>query len=142
MLQRYYQLKENQSFLKSNEEDSDTQITELLRAKHSLEKVTSNSYFLDTSRNIRFSQQFNQALANSEANESSLESLHQELEEAHATIGRLLISNTKYVDLEGRLEKVSRERDDIQQERDFESQRARSAESRLVTTKDKIGTFL
>ncbi|KAJ3886968.1 hypothetical protein GG344DRAFT_81186 [Lentinula edodes] len=120
LLQRYYQLKENQSFLKSNEEDSDTQITELLRAKHSLEK------------------QFNQALANSEANESSLESLHQELEEAHATIDRLLISNTKYVDLEGRLEKVSRERDDIQQERDFESQRARSAESRLVTTKDKI----
>ncbi|KAJ3907996.1 hypothetical protein F5879DRAFT_1054821 [Lentinula edodes] len=103
----------------SSGEDSDSRLTELLKEKHVLEK------------------RLTQALVNNEVTEVSSKTLYQELQEARTMISRLSTSHAKSIGWETRLSVVNRERDDMQQERDFESQRARLAESRFAALKDK-----
>ncbi|KAJ4486463.1 hypothetical protein C8R41DRAFT_768738 [Lentinula lateritia] len=76
-------------------------------------------------------------LVNNEVTEVSSKTLYQELQEARTMISRLSASHAKSIGWETRLSVVNRERDDMQQERDFESQRARLAESRFAALKDK-----
>ncbi|KAF9067686.1 hypothetical protein BDP27DRAFT_1328526 [Rhodocollybia butyracea] len=97
----------------SGGENGDLRLSELLREKHALEKLP----------------------------EVSSKTLHQELQEARMTISRLSASHAKSVGWETRLSVVTKEKDDLQQERDFESQRARVAESRFAALKDKTSNL-
>ncbi|KAJ3964231.1 hypothetical protein EV361DRAFT_942574 [Lentinula raphanica] len=103
----------------SSGEDSDARLSELLKEKNALEK------------------RLTQALVNNEVTEVSSKTLHQELQEARTMITRLSASHAKSIGWETRLSVAMRERDDMQQERDSESQRARLAESRFAALKDK-----
>ena len=61
----------------------------------------------------------------------------QELEDARASVSRLAAHHARAVGLDARLMTVMRERDDLQQERDSEAQRAKLAESRTATLKER-----
>ncbi|KAK0207041.1 hypothetical protein DFS33DRAFT_639709 [Desarmillaria ectypa] len=78
-----------------------------------------------------------QALVNSEVTELSNKTLLQELQEAKTTISRLTAHHARSMGWETRLSSVIKEKDDLQQEREFESQRARLAESRFSALKEK-----
>lgn len=66
----------------------------------------------------------------------------QELHEAQSTISRLTAQHARSVGWETRLSAAIQEKDDMQQERDGESNRAKRAESRLATMKDKAGSCI
>ncbi|KAG6877668.1 hypothetical protein C0993_005167 [Termitomyces sp. T159_Od127] len=95
------------------------EISELLKEKAKLEK------------------RLNQALVNNEIAEMSTNTIMQELHEARSTISRLTAQHARSVGWETRLSAAIQEKDDMQQERDGESNRAKRAESRLATMKDK-----
>ncbi|ESK94111.1 hypothetical protein Moror_12778 [Moniliophthora roreri MCA 2997] len=108
----------------TSEDDTDFQeeesrISQLLREKNDLER------------------RLTQALVNSEVTEVSNKTLLQELQDAKLTISRLSSNHARSAGWENRLSAAMKERDDMQQERDFESQRARLAESRFAALKDK-----
>jgi hypothetical protein len=84
-------------------------------------------------------QRLNQALISAEVTEASSKTILNELQEAQATISRLSASQARSVGWENRLSATLKEKDDMQQERDSESNRAKLAESRLSTLKDKTG---
>ncbi len=88
-------------------------------------------YIVDTS------QRLTQALVNSEVTELSNKTLLQELQEAKTTVSRLAAHHARSVGWETRLSSVIKEKDDLQQEREFESQRAKLAESRFSVLKEK-----
>ncbi|KAF5334399.1 hypothetical protein D9611_013522 [Ephemerocybe angulata] len=79
----------------------------------------------------------NVALVNNEVTEVSNKTLLQELQEARETISRLTANNARSMGWDNRLTAALKERDDMQQERDSESHRARLAESRFAALKDK-----
>jgi hypothetical protein len=66
----------------------------------------------------------------------------QELQDARATITRLTAHHARSIGWDNRLSAAMKERDDMQQERDAETHRARLAESRFAVLKDKTGTIL
>ncbi|KIK64794.1 hypothetical protein GYMLUDRAFT_56777 [Collybiopsis luxurians FD-317 M1] len=109
----------NEDTSSSGEDGDSRRLSELQREKNALEK------------------RLTQALVNNEVSEVSSKTLHQELQEARNTISRLSASNAKSIGWETRLSVAAKERDDMQQERDFESQRARLAESRFAALKEK-----
>lgn len=82
-------------------------------------------------------QRLTQALVNNEVTEVSNKTILQELQEAKTTISRLSAHHARSVGWDNRLTAAMKERDDMQQERDFESQRARLAESRFAALKEK-----
>ncbi|KAF8338496.1 hypothetical protein F5887DRAFT_1238226 [Amanita rubescens] len=102
-----------------SQEERDSYVAELLKEKALLEK------------------RLNQALINSEVSEASTKSILQELEEARATISRLTATQARSTGWDIRLSAAMKERNDIQQERDVESQRARLAETRFAALKEK-----
>lgn len=65
----------------------------------------------------------------------------QELQEAQTTISRLSAHHARSVGWDNKLFGAEKDRDDMQQERDSESQRARLAESRFAALKDRTSTF-
>lgn len=79
----------------------------------------------------------NQALINNEVTEASSKIILNELQEARATISRLTANHARSVGLENRLSAALKEKDDMQQERDSESNKAKLAESRFAAMKDK-----
>ena len=83
----------------------------------------------------------NQALVNSEVTEVSNKAILQELQDAQSTITRLTAHHARSIGWDTRLSAALRERDDMQQERDAETHRARLAESRFAVLKDKTGTI-
>ncbi len=83
----------------------------------------------------------NQALVNSEVTEVSSNTILQELQDARETISRLTAHHARSVGWEARLSGALKERDDMQQERDGETHRARLAESRFAFLKEKTGTL-
>ncbi|KAG6919755.1 hypothetical protein DXG01_001589 [Tephrocybe rancida] len=85
----------------------------------------------------RLEKRLNQALVNNEVTEASTKTIMQELHQARATISRLTAQHARSVGWETRLSTAIREKDDMQQERDGESNRAKLAESRFVAMKDK-----
>ena len=74
---------------------------------------------------------------NNEVTEVSNRTLLQELQEARETISRLTAHNARSMGWDARLTAALKERDDMQQERESESHRARLAESRFAALKDK-----
>ncbi|KAF8626714.1 hypothetical protein AX17_006481 [Amanita inopinata Kibby_2008] len=103
----------------SQQEETDSYVCELLKEKALLEK------------------RLNQALVNNEVSEVSTKSILQELDEARATISRLTANQARSAGWDVRLSQAVKERNDMQQERDVESQRARLAESRFAALKEK-----
>ncbi|RDB19916.1 hypothetical protein Hypma_012965 [Hypsizygus marmoreus] len=87
--------------------------------------------------NAILEKRLNQALVNNEVTEVSNKTILNELQEARSTISRLTAHHARSVGWETRLSTAINERDDMQQERDGESNRAKLAESRLVAMKDK-----
>ncbi|KAG6849386.1 hypothetical protein H0H93_008893 [Arthromyces matolae] len=112
-------LEDNDSDTDSIHDSSVVAISELVREKARLEK------------------RLDQALVNTEVTEFSTKTIMQELNEARATISRLTAQHARSIGWETRLSTVLREKDDMQQERDGESTRAKQAEFRLVAMKDK-----
>ncbi|XP_006456872.1 hypothetical protein AGABI2DRAFT_188669 [Agaricus bisporus var. bisporus H97] len=101
------------------QEKYDAQYAALFKEKQTLEK------------------RLNQAIVNNEVTEVSNKTLLQELNDARATISRLTAHHARSIGWDTRLTAALRERDDMQQERDSESHRARLAESRFEALKDK-----
>ncbi|KAG5648703.1 hypothetical protein DXG03_000050 [Asterophora parasitica] len=114
------------------------QMSELFREKAKLEKV---GHILALIHQILLNaitlQRLNQALVNNEVTEVSTKTILHELQEARATISRLTAQHARSVGWENRLSTAMRERDDMQQERDGESNRAKLAETRFAAMKDK-----
>ena len=84
-------------------------------------------------------QRLTQALLNNEIAEASNKTLLHELEEARATVSRLTVHHVRAVGLDTRLSAVLQENDDLRQERDSQTQRAKVAEGRLTALKDRMG---
>ncbi len=79
---------------------------------------------------------------NTEVTEVSNKTLLQELHDAQATISRLTAHQARSIGWDSRLTAALKDRDDMQQERDSESHRARLAESRFAALKDKTSALL
>lgn len=84
-------------------------------------------------------QRLTQALVNSEVLETSNKAALQELQEARSNMARLTAQTARSAGWENRLAVALQDRDDMQQERDSALQRARTAESRISTLKEKCG---
>ncbi|KAF8806118.1 hypothetical protein BYT27DRAFT_7168420 [Phlegmacium glaucopus] len=90
-----------------------------------------------TQEKVQLEKLLNQALVNSEVTEVSNKTILQELQDARATITRLTAHHARSIGWDTRLSAALKERDDMQQERDAETHRARLAESRFAVLKDK-----
>ncbi|KAJ7055101.1 hypothetical protein C8F01DRAFT_1063304 [Mycena amicta] len=90
-----------------------------------------------TKENKALEKRLTQALVNNEVTEVSHKTILQELADAKATISRLTTSAARSVGWDTRLSAAMKEKDDMQQERDSESQRARLAESRFAALKER-----
>ncbi|THH13571.1 hypothetical protein EW146_g6666 [Bondarzewia mesenterica] len=115
-------------------EELESRIAELVRENALLEKVGFSIHqygLLLTTSSIAF-QRFHQALVNNEMAESSNKAISQELEEARTIVGRLSTEHARSIGWDTRLLNLAQEKDDLQQERDNESTRARISEARLV----------
>ena len=86
-------------------------------------------------------QRLNQALVNNEVTEVSNKTILNELQEARETISRLTAHHARSVGWDTRLSAAMKERDDMQQEREGQTHRARLAESRFAALKEKTGLF-
>ncbi|KAF7310216.1 hypothetical protein MIND_00395300 [Mycena indigotica] len=78
-----------------------------------------------------------QALVNNEVTEVSNKTILAELAEAKTTISRMTTSAARSVGWDTRLSAAMKEKDDMQQERDAEGQRARLAEGRFAALKER-----
>ncbi|PPQ78908.1 hypothetical protein CVT25_002368 [Psilocybe cyanescens] len=105
--------------LPSNNDELQNELEELVREKAQLEK------------------RLNQALVNNEVTEVSSKTILHELQEARETISRLTAHHARSVGWDTRLSAALKERDDMQQERDEETHRARLSESRFAALKEK-----
>ena len=83
------------------------------------------------------SQRLNQSLLDHELKDSSHKTLLQELEETQVSVSRLTAHHARAVGLDTRLTAVMREKEDLQQERDCESQRAKIAEMRIAVLQER-----
>ncbi|KAI0638562.1 hypothetical protein C8Q77DRAFT_1049062 [Trametes polyzona] len=88
-------------------------------------------------QNALLEKRLTQALVHTEVCEASKKTLVQELESARTDLARLSAQNARSVGLENRLAVALQEKDDLQQELDSATQRARMAEVRLVSYRDK-----
>ena len=75
---------------------------------------------------------------NNEVSEASNKVVLQELQDTRSNLSRLTTQHTKCVGLESRLARVTTEKEDLQQERDSANQRARVAEARIVSLRDRV----
>lgn len=117
---------------------------ELLRSQNaSLEKVNPDYMLYPltplTSTNFAlFPQRLARVLVNNEVSEASNNVVLQELQETRSNLSRLTTQHTKCVGIESRLARTTIEKEDLQQERDTANQRARAAETRVVTLRDRV----
>ena len=74
-----------------------------------------------------------------EMSETSKKALLQELEEARTDVARLSSQNARAVGLENRLAMALQEKDDLTQELDSATQRARMMETRIISYREKCG---
>lgn len=87
---------------------------------------------------INFSmQRLTQAFINNEVSEASNKAVLEELDEARTAISRLTAQHARSLGWDTRLMAIAQEKDDMQQERDSEAQRARLAESRIAALKER-----
>ena len=76
-----------------------------------------------------------------EMGEQSKEAVIKELDEARTDVARLSSQNARAVGLENRLAVALQEKDDLRQELDSATQRARMTESRIVSYREKCSSF-
>ncbi|KAI8982749.1 hypothetical protein BD414DRAFT_490998 [Trametes punicea] len=88
-------------------------------------------------QNAILEKRLTQALVHTEVCESSKKALMQELSVARTDLARLSAQSARSIGLENRLAVALQEKDDLQQELDSATQRARMAEMRLVSYRDK-----
>ncbi|KAL1944128.1 hypothetical protein VTO73DRAFT_3313 [Trametes versicolor] len=88
-------------------------------------------------QNVLLEKRLTQALVHTEVCESSKKGLIQDLDTARTDLARLSAQNARSVGLENRLATTLQEKDDLQQELDSATQRARMAEVRLVSYREK-----
>ncbi|KAG7097518.1 hypothetical protein E1B28_004861 [Marasmius oreades] len=125
----------HQAFLNGNSEKN---IEEDYASGEESESTDSEFQLLQlTNEKRELERRLTQALVNTEVTEVSNKTILQELQEAKLTISRLSSHRARSVGWETRLSAATRERDDMQQERDFESHRARLAESRFAALKER-----
>ncbi len=74
-----------------------------------------------------------------EVSETSKKALIQELDEARNDVARLSSHTARAVGLENRLAMALQEKDDLKQELDSATQRARTTESRVISYREKCG---
>ncbi len=74
--------------------------------------------------------------------ESSKKGLMQELDTARTDLARLSAQNARSIGLENRLATTLQEKDDLQQELDSATQRARMAEVRHASYREKCSEFV
>jgi len=77
-------------------------------------------------------------LVNNEVSEASNKVVLQELQDTRSNLSRLTTQHTKCVGLESRLARVTMEKEDLQQEKDSANQKARVAEARVVSLRDRV----
>ncbi len=77
-----------------------------------------------------------------EMSETSKKALLRELEEATTEVARLRSQNARAVGLENRLAMALQEKDDLKQELDSATQRARMTESRVISYREKCSELL
>ncbi|KIK94069.1 hypothetical protein PAXRUDRAFT_143685 [Paxillus rubicundulus Ve08.2h10] len=87
--------------------------------------------------NVVLQKRLTRALLNNELAEASSKTVLHELEEARGAVSRLTAHHARSVGLDTRLSAVLQENDDIRQERDSQTQRAKLAEARLAALKDQ-----
>ena len=75
---------------------------------------------------------------NNEVSEASNKVVLQELQDTRSNLSRLTTQHTKCVGLESRLARVTMEKEDLQQEKDSANQKARVAEARVVSLRDRV----
>ncbi|KAI0677177.1 hypothetical protein C8Q78DRAFT_1159371 [Trametes maxima] len=88
-------------------------------------------------QNALLEKRLTQALVHTEVCESSKTSLVQELDAARTDLARLSAQNARSVGLENRLAVALQEKDDLQQELASATQRARMAETRIASYREK-----
>lgn len=76
-------------------------------------------------------------MVNNEVSEASNKVILQELQDTRSNLTRLTTQHTKCVGLESRLTRTTTEKEDLQQERDSANQRARVAEARIASLRDR-----
>ncbi|KAF7352224.1 hypothetical protein MVEN_01185800 [Mycena venus] len=91
-----------------------------------------------TKENKALEKRLTQALVNNEVTEVSNKTILVELADAKTTISRLTASAARSVGWDTRLSAAMKEKEDMQQERDAESQRARLAEGRFAQLKERM----
>lgn len=101
------------------ETDADVQIAELIQENAVLRK------------------RLTQALLNNEVFEASNKDVFHELEEARSTVSKLTAHHARFVALDAKLSTVLQENEDIRQECDCQTQRAKSAEARSAALSDR-----
>ncbi|EJD01634.1 uncharacterized protein FOMMEDRAFT_169713 [Fomitiporia mediterranea MF3/22] len=99
--------------------DPEKQVLELRKENSSLEK------------------KLHAALLNAEISEASKKSLYQELDEAKESLSKLTINQAKSAGWDTRLNTISEEKDDLQQELDSERQRAKNAEAHVASLRER-----
>jgi len=77
-------------------------------------------------------------LVNNEVSEASNKVVLQELQDTRSNLSRLTTQHTKCVGLESRLERMTTEKEDLQQEKNSANQRARVAEARVISLRDRV----
>ncbi|KAM5534429.1 hypothetical protein V8D89_011896 [Ganoderma adspersum] len=88
-------------------------------------------------QNALLEKRLTQALMHTEMGEQSKEAVIKELDEARTDVARLSSQNARAVGLENRLAVALQEKDDLRQELDSATQRARMTESRIVSYREK-----
>ncbi|KAF8497341.1 hypothetical protein JB92DRAFT_3125710 [Gautieria morchelliformis] len=90
-----------------------------------------------TEENTLMESRINELLIKHEASEASNRTIMRELQEARATLNRLSAQRTRSIGWEMRLSQQTQEKEDMRQERDSESHRARVAESKAAAFVEK-----
>lgn len=90
------------------------------------------------SHNTSLEKRIAKVLVNNEVSEASNKVVLQELQDTRSNLSRLTTQHTKCVGLESRFARVTVEKEDLQQERDSANQRARVAEARIVSLRDRV----
>ena len=125
----------------TDQSDVDARVADLLKENAVIEKVNLSHPFLDSRAVVLtgLGQRLTQAHLNNEVAEASNKTLLNELEEARNAVSRLSAHHVRTVGLDAKLSSALQENDDIRQERDSQTHRAKLAEARLASLKDRTG---
>jgi hypothetical protein len=88
------------------------------------------------------SQRLAQTIIDNEIAELSNRRVSEELQDAHAAVSQLTAHHARSVGLENRVQLLTQELEDMRQERDSETQKAKLAEARVADMTEKLSKLL